>query len=348
MIMPQRDEKNYPHCPYVLERDTSDNGFSSGWAMHMAPVEKYWIDVHTHILHSDFNQAVKVLDRFGKKLSKMNVKHQVVILPETVRKDNRKHIMDAYFTGRKETTGFLQKATAAVKNMRWMPYLSHDNPDMELLTEWINNGACGLKLHNYSLIMEGDEPSQWLSDRWKGIFEILSKNKLPVLWHVTQRLNEAPHTDGGRNAYWKEGWKKGVTYTNRDLLDTFLTLAGKYPDIKFIGAHQLHMGWENLAGLFDKYKNLYIDSSIGCYLLPDSVIYENDIEYLRSFIIRYYDRILFGTDTLMNEMFDNSYAEKAFMNHRRFFRCLRLPYETLQKISHENAQKIFNFNTEQE
>ena len=44
----QFDETDQPYSPDVLERETADNGFSSGWGFHFQPSEKYWIDCHVH------------------------------------------------------------------------------------------------------------------------------------------------------------------------------------------------------------------------------------------------------------------------------------------------------------
>ena len=63
-------------------------------------------------------------------------------------------------------------------------------------------------------------------------------------------------------------------------------VADKYPKINFIGAHQLHIGWERLGELFDKYPNLYTDTSTGCFLNPDDDFYSEDKEYLRNFFIK--------------------------------------------------------------
>src|SRR5690606_19857022 len=94
----------------------------------------------------------------------------------------------------------------------------------------------------------------------------LEERGRPVLWHVTQRLSASPYHGGGENSYWSEGWARGVTFTNEDLLGVTLQVMRNHPGLIVQGAHQLHVGFDRLARLFEEYPNLYIDTSCAWYV----------------------------------------------------------------------------------
>ena len=226
----------------------------------------------------------------------------------------------------------------------YLLYLSHYNPDVDAIKMGVGKKIAGIKLHNAPLMSENISPDIWLSDKWAEAFKVIEENNLPVLWHVTQRLSASPYTYGGSNSYWKDGYKKGVTFTNQDLLDTFLKIVERYPGINFIAAHQLHMGWPQIAELLDKYPNLYIDTTIGCQLKKEDTLYPHDREYIREYFIRYPDRFLFGTDTFIyadtcKEELEEVKANNE--NHMRFLKDLYLPEDVLFNVSHKNAQRLF-------
>ena len=137
----------------------------------------------------------------------------------------------------------------------------------------------------------GGDHKVWLNAEWQAIFERLSAARLPVLWHVTQRHTVSPYTGGGLQSYWTEAWEKGLTCTNQDLLDVFLELCNRWPDIPFIGAHQLHVGFDKLDELLPKYPNLYIDTSCGCFVRWGDRLYKPDRRRGRDFFCRHAERI---------------------------------------------------------
>jgi predicted TIM-barrel fold metal-dependent hydrolase len=86
---------------------------------------------------------------------------------------------------------------------------------------------------------------------------------------------------------------------------------------------------------------VYIDTSIGCFVRWGDEMYPEDRKKLRDFFIKYADRILFGTDIGMGKGYNLETEHLSLMGHIRFVRQLRLPYDELQKVSHENAEKLF-------
>lgn len=344
------EERIYPHSPDVLERDTSDNGFSKGWGMHFLLKEETIVDMHGHIEFSPSTDADQLVKHHLGIMKQLNVSRLVACSPVMMRPEDREKPLGfptLCCYGFDELKPYLELAQIT-GHMSLMPFLHHGNPDIGLLKQSIEEGACGVKLHNAPIIVEGADAEIWLSDEWAGIFSELGKANLSVLWHVTQRLTDCPYVGGERNAYWRDGWKMGVSYTNEDLLRIYLLVVSRYPEVRFISAHQLHIGWDRLASMFDQYENLYIDTSIGCWVNEGDRMHEDDIRYIREIFIRYSDRILFGTDYSIapggNGVETNDEAKlDPVKNHIRFIKQLRLPDEALQRVFHANAEKILGW-----
>jgi len=223
----------------------------------------------------------------------------------------------------------------------WSAWIDHREPNPKLIHSVAKAGAVGIKLHNAPVIETNAPYDVWLSDAWSETFNAIDECKLPVLFHVTQRLPSSKYTGGGRNVYWEEGWKNGVTYNNEDLLQAFLTCCRRFPNISFIGAHQLHIGWERLDELFTEFPNLYVDTTIGCMLRLYDNFYEADKEFLRRVFIKWADRIIFGTDALWC-MDHRQFNMDFYRQHIRFITSLDLPGDALNKICHGNTERLYN------
>ena len=313
-----------PHAPDVAERETLDGGFSRGLGLHFQPSEAYWLDAHTHLRKAaSEEEIVALLDQWFARV-------------------------DAYRLGRllalvKSGESFPALRAVSEKDDRfdWLVWLEPDNPDVDLFKMALDHWAVGLKLHN-APIMRGLFPHDiWLNEKWAAVFRAAEEAGVPVLWHVTQRLSAAPYHGGGLNAYWEEGWKRGVTFTNEDLLQVTLEIMRRFPRLKVQGAHQLHVGPERLAQLFDEFENLVIDSSCTMFVRWADVMYDRDREVLRAFVLKYADRILFGTDAPLAAGGIDEYLVQGFLCHARFFHQLRLPDPVLQMVSHENAERLY-------
>jgi len=339
-----RMEEQYPHAADLLERETAEQGFSAGWCMHAKPVADYYFDCHIHLgllEKPDLNEALAEQIEAAKT---MGVKRALLMLRlggETA--DARPE--DAAMGGR-DASYSLEEAEKLIATLPddsmlvpslWMPYR---NPKAEWIEKMAQFGVRCIKLHNAPQIIDAAPADLWLSKDWADTFEAMGEARLPVLWHVTQRLTSNTYTGGGRNTYWKEGLENGVSYGNEALLQAFLTCCERHPDVNFIGAHQLHIGWERLCELFAKYPNLYADTTVGCVLRPEDTFYPHDKAFLRETIIKWADRLLFGTDTF----WPNASAEEVRENtaiHQRFLTRLDLPEEVMHKVCHQNAERLF-------
>jgi hypothetical protein len=133
------------------------------------------------------------------------------------------------------------------------------------------------------------------------------------------------------------------------LLKQFVNVVARNPETTFIGAH-FGNNVEDLAAVgqwLDQYPNLYVDI--------DARISELGRQpyTARRFLIKYQDRIMFGTDTTpRREAFriyyrfletDDEYFNCAASHHLQGFWMIYgvfLPDEVLEKIYHTNAERI--------
>jgi len=315
--------KHTPHSIYVKERETLDNGFSAGWGLHFQPAEEYVIDCHTH---TDFEGTAEefkaLLDRWFFYTEAYR-QQKIVLFVET--------------ESQMESMAELMKIDGRVQ---WMLYLPADKPRFEWVKKSKKLGACGLKIHSHT-IMKGEVPFEcFYSPDWQGIFKFIEDNDMPALWHVTQRVSYSPYHGGGFNAYFSEGQKKGINVTNEMLLKQLCDVLEAYPKLNIIGAHQLYLGIPALSELFDKYTNLYIDSSVGYFVRWCDTIYDDDRELYYEFFNKYPEKILFGTDSHIAPNAIGEYQKETFCNHLRFIHQLRLPYDVLEMVCHKNAERL--------
>lgn len=339
------DERRYPHAMDVFEREVAENGFAAGWCMHAKPVPDYLFDAHVHYADRTGEKVLALVAHNAARAEALEVLRSLLIVricgkekPDLGNADEKlgdeiysSQALKALLEGLEEDPRVVLAA--------WIEYLT---PEAELVRAAKALGARCIKLHN-SPIMEQAAPSDvWLSPPWQECFAAMVELKLPVLWHVTQRLPGCTYTGGDKNLYWREGWKKGITYGNEALLQTFLTCCQRNPGVNFIGAHQLHIGWERLDRLFAGYPNLHVDMTVGCRLRLDDMFYPHDQAYLRSVFIKWSERIVFGTDNFWRGKAgtDDGYNELMIREVLHFLTRLDLPEDALLNICHRNAERL--------
>ena len=335
-------EHKYPHHPDVLEREHLDNGFSRGWALHAKPQTPHFYDCHIHYSGPTEGTICQNIASDAKKPYSLGVKGAMVMLQTYGKRWNPSmssgEIMDKfpYFTIKEleeRLAGFSESPHT------WAVYLNYHSPEVELVNAVADMGCCCIKLHNAALIEDNAPPDIWLNKEWSAVFEAIQRRNMAVIWHVTQRRSASAYTWGARNAYWQKGWANGTTFTNEDLLQVFLTCCNRYPGIKFIGAHQLHIGWERTEELFAAHPNLYVDTSTGGQLKLDEDFYPHDRDYLREMFIRNASRVLFGTDTFWGSV-GRVYDHTSTLQHIRYIKKLDLPQEELELIAYLNSERL--------
>lgn len=317
------DETRFPHAPDVLERETSDGGFSSGWGLHHPPSETYILDCHTHMKGTTERGVRKALDEFFVRAGALRLRRLVAL------------------DGNPKNAAAFTKAAAKDDRFLWLVWPHHRKPDLKFFKKAARMpGFTGLKLHNHAVIREGDSPDVWRTKAWDEVFACCGELGKPVLWHVTQRLTDCPYMGGGRNSYWKEGWPKGVKYGNRELLDVFLEKVRTHRATRFIGAHHLHIGPNLCGALLAEHSNLFVDLSCGNIVHDGDELYAEDRERWRSYALKYPERLLFGTDCALGGTAGLWYLWETLAAHVRFLRQLRLPKPVLEGVAHANFERL--------
>jgi predicted TIM-barrel fold metal-dependent hydrolase len=127
------------------------------------------------------------------------------------------------------------------------------------------------------------------------------------------------------------------------------------PNLRVVGAHlgSMELNVDDIAKHFDRYPNFAVDTAarVGYLMLQPR-------EKVRAFIIKYQDRVLYGTDLELNpqgsveqaaKYWQNTYAQDwkyfatdeviSYQGHN--VRGLALPPSVLRKLYHDNAVKWF-------
>jgi predicted TIM-barrel fold metal-dependent hydrolase len=135
------------------------------------------------------------------------------------------------------------------------------------------------------------------------------------------------------------------------------------PDLTFIGCHLGSLEWnvDSIASRLDRYPNFAVDMSARiCHLQFQSA---KDRERVRNFIIKYQDRLLYGTDTgysgsdnpagfkkRMHETWTDDWKyftsddEMTSGKFKGTFKGLKLPKEVVDKIYSKNAINWYKLN----
>lgn len=193
-------------------------------------------------------------------------------------------------------------------------------------------------------------------ERWDGIWRACGELGLPVLIHTADPAAFFEPIDE-RNERWEElhrrpDWSfyEPQFPKRQELLKALLRVIERHPKTTFIGAH-VASDAEDLAELgrwLDKHPNLYLDIASRIAELGRQPF------TARKFLIRYQDRVLFGTDGpwpeervrlywrfLETEDEYFPYSEKPFPPQGLWnIYGVNLPDEVLRKIYHENAARL--------
>jgi predicted TIM-barrel fold metal-dependent hydrolase len=135
------------------------------------------------------------------------------------------------------------------------------------------------------------------------ILNHLSEKKIPLFLHSGDPVEYWLSTgiDGKRNAWYYEGagylnrigeFRGEVSYN--DLILARNRMMDNFKDLKVIGCHLGSMAFDTdiIANHFDRYPNFSVDTSSAInYLMGQSS------EKVRAFMIKYQDRILYGSDS---------------------------------------------------
>lgn len=173
--------------------------------------------------------------------------------------------------------------------------------------------------------------------------------KMPISIHIAEPywmyLPMDETNDGLVNAV---TWHVDTTncYGYDKLMTTFENAVRENPNTIFIACHYLNMTHDlpRLGALLDKYPNMYMDISAR---VAESA---HTPRATRDFLIKYQDRVLFGTDNGMEAPMYQMIFRVLETNDEHFYvpeygyhwalSGFNLPDEVLKKIYHDNAERI--------
>ncbi|KAA1260050.1 Amidohydrolase [Rubripirellula obstinata] len=320
------------------------------------------VDVHTHFYLRVRGNA-EMLDDFVQVMDKNKIAVCVSL--------------DGQLGGRFEShTKFLweeyKDRFAVFINVNWIGDGNPDDPatwdchrpgfatrTADQIAEAAKQGASGLKVFKrFGLGYRNPDGSLIKIDdaRWDPIWQACGKAGIPVIIHTADPAAFFDPIDKKNERYEEltrhPDWSfHGDDFPSRkELLDARNRVIARHPRTNFIGAHIANNS-EDLGvvgGWLDRYPNLYIE--------PASRISElgRQPRAARQFLIRYADRLLFGTDgpwpeqrlriywrffETSDESFD--YSEKV-PPPQGFWKIygIDLPDDVLKKMYHENAAKL--------
>jgi predicted TIM-barrel fold metal-dependent hydrolase len=322
-------EKQHTFSPYPdnIERLEGDNGFSSGFGMTNHSYSFDWFDSHLHLAYSHYPNKLKgqqIQEVMDNWFNLAGVYHS-----------RRAILLDPYL----ETMEWA-KDHPRVYVFWWLTWDQADQ--LPEIKRRVGQGLIqGLKLHTGDFRKKENPDYRVMgSERWHEVYSYCEQQDLPILLHLNQHWGDQGYTYG-RGA--KEFWEK-AGYNNHDLLEYFLEeMASKHPGVKWVLAHMNFQGCSSLAELFDKYPNLYVDTSIGMFLREFDSLTAEEIQPYREFCIKYADRLMFGTDAFAYHPLAGSYPghiKNWWLPHYIFISRLGLPQETLEKITHGTCEAV--------
>ena len=214
----------------------------------------------------------------------------------------------------------------------------------------IGVGELGDKGEGDTYARPGDGKDIHIDDpRVKPLIEKAGELKMPISIHIAEPywmyLPMDETNDGLVNAV---TWHVDTTncYGYNKLMETFENAVRENPNTIFIACHYLNMNHDlpRLGAMLDKYPNMYFDISAR---VAESA---HTPRATREFLIKYQDRVLFGTDNGMDPEMYRTIFRVLETNDEHFY-CpelgyhwalsgFNLPDEVLKKLYHDNAERI--------
>lgn len=244
---------------------------------------------------------------------------------------------------------------------------------IDRIKKCMNAGACGIKIwKNIGMVLQNANGKYVMVDdpAFNEIFNYLEKNKIPVMGHLGEPKNcwlpFEQMTDTGNYRYYKSNPQyhmflhpEAPSYDDQiNARDNLLKL---HPALDFTGAHFASLEWstDEIAKRLDSFPNMKIDMSARvAHLQYQSIA---DWKHVRDFMIKYQDRILYGTDITVNPSEPNpngriqsiidrwvsnwiylaTDSTVTIKNIKGDVKGLKLPKSVIDKIYNSNADKFF-------
>lgn len=321
------------------------------------------IDVHVHLRGADIHNGLYDIPRFVRGMQEHGIKHVVDLdgffgsaLEESLR---AKEGYEQYIT----TFGTVDVSQIDEKHF--------EEKTRRDIIDGYNRGMRGLKfLKSLSLVYK-DSKGRYIppdDDRLSVIWRTAAELKIPVLIHIADPIAFFQPLDHKNERYEEissnPDWHFGDAQFFRfeQLMQMQDNLLSKNPDTTFIiahiGSHSENLGF--VSKQLDAHPNMYVDIAARISDLGRQPYSAHD------FMVRYQDRVLYGTDILVRE----GTTRDPFGICRVYYECLEtkneyfpanlveqqgrwniyglnLPEQVLRKVYSENAQKLLGIRCEE-
>jgi Amidohydrolase len=252
-----------------------------------------------------------------------------------------------------------------------------DSPDwaaktIALMNEAFTKGALGIKVWKNIGMVEKDSAGKFImidDPRFDPVIQFIIDQHKTLLAHIGEPRNCWLPLDQMTVNNDREYFKTNPIYhmylhpdypSYQQLIDSRDRLLARHPDLRFVGAHlgSLEYNVDSLAKRLDRFPNMAVDvAERVCHLEYQS---QTNREKIRNFLIRYQDRIIYGSDLGMRANNDPLQAKARL--HKRWleewnyfttdkmmgseevngeFQGLKLPREVVDKIYYSNAIKWY-------
>ena len=208
----------------------------------------------------------------------------------------------------------------------------------------MTEGATGIKIwKNIGMVLKDAEGRYVMVDdpAFDSVFNYLEEKKIPIVGHIGEPKNcwlpLEQMTDSGNYRYYKANPQyhmflhpEAPSYD--DQINSRDNLLRKHPGLNFVAAHLASLEWnvDEIATRLDKFPNMNIDMSARmAHLQYQSVA---DRERVRNFIIKYQDRMAYGTDITINSAESNPEARSKALLERWQSNWIYLATDSVQKI----------------
>jgi len=229
------------------------------------------------------------------------------------------------------------------------------------ITECVKKGARGIKFHKTMVGLKAKDASgKYImpdDPRLAAVWDCAAELEVPVLIHIADPIAFFTPTDkyNERIEELLEHPSWTYYYTGapgfEELLAAQERMLGNNPQTNFVVAH-VGSHAEDLADvsrMLDSYPNMYVDTAERIHELGRQPYTARD------FIIKYADRVVYGTDLVPNE-FNTGFNYRFFETRDEYFPYNRLeehnqgrwqiygiflPDDVLKKVYYENADRLY-------
>jgi len=248
------------------------------------------------------------------------------------------------------------------------------NETIAQLKSSFNNGALGIKIWKNIGMVYKDSADRFImidNPRFDPIIQYIIQQNKTVMGHLGEPKNcwlpvEQMTVNNDKNYFTNNPEYHMFLHPEypsyEDQINARDNFIARHPDMRFVGAHlgSLEYNVDSLAKRLDKFPNMAVDMAARISHLQYQS--KTDREKVRNFMIKYYDRLIYGSDTGIETDSDPAAIKKQlhdrWMNDWKYFTTdepmnveevdgefqgLKLPKKVIKHIYHDNAVKWFNY-----